>query len=95
MEGTSGVVTQYKFRLAKVNKITLIQLEWDNNKTARLEFLRTWQDWLIGLDRRISALWRNIQTGGLAELVFLREAGGSCGNIGTSAKYTGDNPEDH
>jgi FAD/FMN-containing dehydrogenase len=54
--GNFGVVTSYKFHLKrKVNKITLIQLEWDDNKPARLEFLRVWQAWLQNLDRRISA----------------------------------------
>ncbi len=54
--GNFGVVTSYKFRLKKkVDKITLIQLEWHDNKPARLEFLKVWQDWLRTLDCRISA----------------------------------------
>jgi len=53
--GNFGVVTRYKFRLKNVDKITLIQLRWDNNKSARLEFLRVWQKWLLNLDCRISA----------------------------------------
>ena len=53
--GNFGVVTSYKFLLRKkVDKITLIQLEWNDNKPARLKFLSTWQDWLNNLDRRIS-----------------------------------------
>ena len=52
--GNFGVVTKYKFRLQKVNKITLIQLEWENNLPARLEFLRKWQEWLPHLDRRMT-----------------------------------------
>jgi FAD/FMN-containing dehydrogenase len=54
--GNFGVVTSYKFQLQRaVNKITLIQLEWHDNKPARLEFLRVWQTWLKHLDSRISA----------------------------------------
>jgi len=54
--GNFGVVTGYKFRLLeKVNKITLIQMRWDNNAPARIRFLRVWQDWLPRLDRRMSA----------------------------------------
>ncbi|MBU2703315.1 FAD/FMN-containing dehydrogenase [Sporomusaceae bacterium BoRhaA] len=54
--GNFGVVTGYKFRLSKkVNKITLIQLRWDNNTSARIQFLRVWQEWLPHLDRRMSA----------------------------------------
>lgn len=53
--GNFGVVTSYKFHLSKVAKITLIQLEWHNNRPARLEFLKVWQEWLKNLDRRITA----------------------------------------
>lgn len=54
--GNFGVVTSYKFQLLKkVNHITLIRLRWDNNIPARIQFLRTWQDWLPCLDRRLSA----------------------------------------
>lgn len=54
--GNFGVVTSYKFRLTKkVDKITLIQLEWHDEKPARFEFLRVWQTWLQDLDCRISA----------------------------------------
>lgn len=53
--GNFGVVTNYKFQLKKVDKLTLIQLRWDNNKSARIEFLRVWQDWLPHLDRRMSS----------------------------------------
>ncbi len=53
--GNFGVTTSYKFSLRKVDKITLIQLEWHNNKPARMEFLQVWQTWLAGLDRRLSA----------------------------------------
>ena len=48
-------MTSYKFKIVKVDKITLIQLEWDKNKAARYRFLSKWQRWLKGLDRRISA----------------------------------------
>lgn len=53
--GNFGVFTSYKFHIRPVNKITLIQLEWHNNKPARFKFLQTWQEWLRGLDRRITA----------------------------------------
>ena len=53
--GNFGVVTSFKFKLRKkVDKITLIQLEWNDNKPARLEFLKLWQKWLRALDNRIS-----------------------------------------
>ncbi|MBP2630247.1 MAG: Reticuline oxidase [Firmicutes bacterium] len=60
--GNFGVVTSYKFHLKKINKITLIQLRWDN-KSARLEFLRVWQEWLRNLDPRISAFGRIYKPG--------------------------------
>lgn len=54
--GNFGVVTNYKFGLLKtVDKITLIQLRWDNNLLARNSFIGIWQDWLPDLDRRLSA----------------------------------------
>jgi FAD/FMN-containing dehydrogenase len=53
--GNFGVVTSYKFKLKKVNKITLIQLRWNENKAARIKFLSVWQNWLKNLDTRISA----------------------------------------
>ncbi|VBB07322.1 Hypothetical protein LUCI_2566 [Lucifera butyrica] len=53
--GNFGVVTSYKFGLQKVNKVTLIQLRWDNNVAARLQFLQVWQKWLPHLDRRLSS----------------------------------------
>ncbi|HWR43944.1 FAD-binding oxidoreductase [Sporomusa sp.] len=53
--GNFGVVTEYEFQLKKkVDKITLIQLRWDDNKAARKKFLQVWQDWLPHLDRRLS-----------------------------------------
>lgn len=62
--GNFGVVTSYKFHLKKINKITLIQLKWDD-KSARLEFLRVWQEWLRNLDPRISAFGRIYKPGPL------------------------------
>lgn len=53
--GNFGVVTNYKFSLKKADKITLIQLRWDNNLPARNSFIRIWQDWLPNLDRRLSS----------------------------------------
>lgn len=53
--GNFGVVTEYKFQLRKVSDITLIQLRWDDNLTARDRFLAVWQAWLPELDRRLSA----------------------------------------
>lgn len=53
--GNFGVVTDYTFRLEKVDQITVIQLRWDNNKAARDRFLPLWQEWLPGLDCRMSA----------------------------------------
>ncbi|WP_371380017.1 FAD-binding oxidoreductase [Sporomusa aerivorans] len=54
--GNFGVVTSYKFALKrKVNKITLIKLEWSDNIPARRDFLRIWPVWLETLDRRMSA----------------------------------------
>lgn len=60
--GNYGVVTSYKFHLSKINKITLFRLRWDN-KSARLEFLRVWQEWLRNLDPRISAFGRIYKPG--------------------------------
>ncbi|WP_420536354.1 FAD-binding oxidoreductase [Desulforamulus ruminis] len=51
--GNFGVVVSYQFKIEAVKKITLIQLRWEN-KPARLAFLEVWQEWLKGLDRRIS-----------------------------------------
>jgi FAD/FMN-containing dehydrogenase len=61
--GNFGVVTAYKFRLHKVEKITLIQLEWYNNKPARLAFLRRWQILLKELDCRMSAFGGSYKVG--------------------------------
>lgn len=60
--GNFGVITSYKFHLKKINKITLIQLRWDN-KSARLEFLQLWQEWLRNLDPRISVFGRIYKPG--------------------------------
>lgn len=60
--GNFGVVTSYKFHLKKINKITLIQLRWDS-KSARLKFLRVWQEWLRNLDSRISVFGRIYKPG--------------------------------
>lgn len=53
--GNFGVVTNYKFGLQKVDKITLIQLRWDENVQARNKFIGVWQEWLPNLDRRMSS----------------------------------------
>jgi FAD/FMN-containing dehydrogenase len=53
--GNFGVVTDYTFSLKKVDKITVIQLRWDDNKAARNKFLQVWQEWLPHLDRRLSS----------------------------------------
>jgi hypothetical protein len=50
--GNFGVVTSYSFRIHKVDKVTLIQLRWD--ETSRERFLVLWQHWLKTADRRIS-----------------------------------------
>ncbi len=69
--GNFGVVTSYIFKLQKkVDKITLIQLEWNNNKRARFSFLSTWQKWLENLDRRISAFGRIYKQGALLVAFF-------------------------
>lgn len=68
--GNFGVATSYKFHIRQVNKITLIQLEWRNNKPARFEFLQTWQEWLRNLDRRISAFGRIYKWGPLVNAFF-------------------------
>ncbi|QDR82611.1 putative FAD-linked oxidoreductase YvdP [Sporomusa termitida] len=52
--GNFGVVTDYKFKLKKVDGITVIQLRWDDNRAARNSFLQVWQGWLPHLDRRLS-----------------------------------------
>lgn len=69
--GNFGVVTSYKFKLKeKVDKITLVQLEWNNNEAARFLFLSTWQDWLSTLDRRMSAFGRVYKKGALLYAFF-------------------------
>lgn len=68
--GNFGVVTRYKFRLKKVNRITLIQLRWDNNKSARNQFLKIWQDWLHHLDRRMSSFSRIYKLGASMNAFF-------------------------
>lgn len=68
--GNFGVVTGYKFRLKKVNKITLIQLRWDNNESARNQFLQVWQDWLPHLDRRMSSFGRIYKRGAMMNAFF-------------------------
>ena len=62
--GNFGVVTSFTFKLQKkVDKITLFQLEWNNNKPARLKFLSVWQTWLVNLERRMSAFGRVYKQG--------------------------------
>jgi hypothetical protein len=62
--GNYGVVTSFTFALKKqIDKITLIQLKWDHNKPARLQFLSVWQEWLADLDPRMSAFGRVYQQG--------------------------------
>lgn len=62
--GNFGVVTSFTFTLKKkVDKITLIQLKWDNNQPARLQFLHEWQAWLEDLDPRMSAFGRVYKQG--------------------------------
>ncbi len=50
--GNFGVVICYIFRIHKVNKITLIQLRW--NEVSREDFLDLWQCWLRTVTRKIS-----------------------------------------
>lgn len=72
--GNFGVVTSYTFELKKkVNKITLIQLVWNDNKPARFKFLSIWQDWLKNLDRRISAFGRTYKQGASMNAFFYGE----------------------
>ncbi|WP_407309580.1 FAD-binding oxidoreductase [Desulfosporosinus sp. SB140] len=62
--GNYGVVTSYTFQLKKkVDKITLFQLQWNNNRSARFKFLSVWQEWLEDLDRRMSAFGRVYKQG--------------------------------
>lgn len=69
--GNFGVVTSYTFELKiKIDKITLIQLRWNNNKPARERFLSVWQKWLINLDRRISAFGRIYKQGVVLNAFF-------------------------
>lgn len=50
--GNFGVVVSYIFKVYKVDKITLIQLRW--NEVSREKFFELWQCWLRTADRRIS-----------------------------------------
>ncbi|MDR3602062.1 MAG: FAD-binding oxidoreductase [Desulfosporosinus sp.] len=64
--GNYGVVTSFTFQLKKkVDNITLIQLQWNNNRPARLKFLSVWQEWLEDLDRRMGAFGRVYKQGAL------------------------------
>lgn len=71
--GNFGVVTSYKFRLPKVDKITLIQLRWDNNRLARDEFLAVWQEWLKNLNNRTSAFGGIFKLGAWINCFFFGE----------------------
>jgi len=76
--GNFGVVTSFTFTLKKkVDKITLIQLEWNNNKPARLEFLSVWQEWLENLDRKMSAFGRIYKQGASLFAFFYGEPVGA------------------
>ncbi len=69
--GNFGVITSFTFKLKKkVDKITLIQLVWNNNRKARFQFLNTWQKWLENLDSRISAFGRVYKEGALVNAYF-------------------------
>ncbi|WP_312562717.1 FAD-binding oxidoreductase [Anaerospora sp.] len=68
--GNFGVVIEYKFKLKKVDKITLIQLRWDDNKAARKQFLQVWQNWLPHLDYRISMFGGITKTGAWVNSFF-------------------------
>jgi len=50
--GNFGIVISYTFKVYKVNKITLIQLRW--NEISRDKFLELWQCWLKTVDKKIS-----------------------------------------
>lgn len=50
--GNFGIVTNYTFKLFKADKITVIQLRWDN--TSRKDFFSLWQNWLKTATKRIS-----------------------------------------
>lgn len=50
--GNFGIVISYTFKVYKVDKITLIQLRW--NETSRENFLDLWQHWLKTAPRKIS-----------------------------------------
>jgi len=50
--GNFGVVVSYIFKVYKVDKITVIQLRW--NEVSRNKFFELWQSWLRTADRRIS-----------------------------------------
>ncbi|GFZ29824.1 FAD-binding protein [Clostridium zeae] len=50
--GNFGVATSYIFKAQKVNKVTVIELRWDNE--SREDFVELWQYWLKTADKRIS-----------------------------------------
>ena len=50
--GNFGVVIAYTFKVYKVDKITVIQLRW--NEVSRENFLNLWQCWLKTANRKIS-----------------------------------------
>lgn len=61
--GNFGVASSYTFRLPRVSDVSVIQLRWDNSLAARNQFLPLWQEWLPGLDRRLSAFGGIYQQG--------------------------------
>jgi len=68
--GNFGVVTDYQFKVKRVDKITLIQLRWDDNQAARYRFLQVWQNWLPGLDYRVSMFGGIFQSGAWVNAFF-------------------------
>ena len=53
-----GVIVSYTFSLTnprqKVDYVSLITFEWENNLDTSVEYLKRWQRWLINLDERIT-----------------------------------------
>lgn len=59
-DGNFGAVVALTFRLpAKVDMVTLIEIEYDNrDEQSQRDFLRAWQQWLDGADPRMSLIGR-------------------------------------
>ncbi|GAA0225455.1 FAD-binding oxidoreductase [Metaclostridioides mangenotii] len=72
--GNFGIIVSMKFKLPKkVDKVTFIQLYYPNtNSKLQCQFLKVWQEWLVGLDSRITLGARIYNSESEGKAVFSR-----------------------